>query len=65
MRLIDADELIYKINDYIVSGYAESANDANYIAHLINGMPSAQQWIPCSNCERRCDKWENSKTSQG
>lgn len=21
-------------------------------------------WIPCSDCERRCDKWENSKTSQ-
>ena len=22
------------------------------------------QWIPCSDCERRCDKWEHSKTSQ-
>lgn len=19
-------------------------------------------WIPCSDCERKCDKWENSKT---
>jgi len=25
---------------------------------------SAQQWIPCSECERRCDKWERSKTLQ-
>ena len=22
---------------------------------------NAQQWIPCSECERRCDKWEDSK----
>ena len=20
------------------------------------------KWIPCSDCERKCDKWENSKT---
>lgn len=24
----------------------------------------AQKWIPCKECERMCDKWENSKTSQ-
>jgi len=23
-----------------------------------------QKWIPCSECEKRCSKWENSKTSQ-
>lgn len=22
------------------------------------------QWIPCSECEKRCRKWENSKTLQ-
>ena len=22
------------------------------------------QWIPCSDCERRCEKWEHSKTLQ-
>lgn len=22
------------------------------------------EWIPCSECERRCNKWENLKTSQ-
>lgn len=21
-------------------------------------------WIPCSDCEKRCSKWENSKTLQ-
>ena len=21
-----------------------------------------QGWIPCSDCERKCNKWENSKT---
>ena len=21
-------------------------------------------WIPCSNCEKRCKKWENLKTSR-
>lgn len=24
----------------------------------------AQKWIPCSECEKRCRKWENSKTLQ-
>ena len=23
-----------------------------------------EEWIPCSECERRCNKWENLKTSQ-
>ena len=30
-------------------------------------LPSAepeQRWIPCSDCERRCKKWEHSKTLQ-
>ena len=25
---------------------------------------TARRWIPCSDCERRCEKWENSKTLQ-
>lgn len=29
---------------------------------MISTLPSAQQWIPCSECERRCSKWENSET---
>ena len=26
------------------------------------GREDAQRWIPCSECEKRCDKWEHSKT---
>ena len=25
---------------------------------------SEPQWIPCSDCERRCEKWGHSKTLQ-
>lgn len=31
----------------------------------LNELPSVQpeqRWIPVSDCERKCDKWENSKT---
>ena len=31
------------------------------------GLPSVQpeqRWIPCLECEKRCDKWEHSKTLQ-
>lgn len=27
-------------------------------------VPSTYEWIPCSECERRCNRWENLKTSQ-
>ena len=40
----------------------------NLIVEVIGALPSAQperKWIPCSDCEKRCNKWENSKTSQG
>lgn len=32
------------------------------IESVLDELPSAQQWIPCSECERRCSKWENSET---
>lgn len=35
------------------------------IVKFINSLPPAQseqRWIPCSDCERKCDKWENLKT---
>ena len=35
--------------------------DLREIVEQIEDLPSAQQWIPCSECERRCDKWEDSK----
>ena len=30
----------------------------------LSDAPTIGGWIPCSDCERRCDKWENLKTSQ-
>lgn len=32
-----------------------------WFEHLSSAQPE-QRWIPCSECERRCVKWENSKT---
>lgn len=28
---------------------------------ILKDLPSAQQWIPCSECEKRCGKWEHLK----
>ena len=28
----------------------------------VGEMPSAQRWIPCSECKKRCEKWEHLKT---
>lgn len=51
-----ADEEIFKAQE-IFADCIES----------IEILPSAQpeqQWIPCSDCERRCKKWELSKILQ-
>ena len=29
---------------------------------VLDKLPSAQQWIPCSECKKRCEKWEHLKT---
>ena len=34
---------------------------ADDIYAAIERVPSAQQWIPCSECEKRCGKWEHLK----
>lgn len=34
------------------------------IDEVLSEMPSEQRWIPCSECKRRCEKWENLETSQ-
>ena len=33
------------------------------VIEILGDLPPAQpeQWIPCSECKRRCDKWEDSK----
>lgn len=32
------------------------------ITNRLNNLPPAQQWIPCSECKKRCEKWEHLKT---
>ena len=34
------------------------------VIETIRELPSVQpqRWIPCEECEKRCEKWENSKT---
>lgn len=48
-----------------VQGYSEGErNMLKAVLYDLKFLPSVQQWIPCSECERRCDKWERSKTLQ-
>lgn len=56
------DALWHSIEDECgeLQSYAEvvisDAEDA------IKALPPAQQWIPCSECKKRCEKWEHLKT---
>ena len=65
MRLIDADEIRIKPK-YMHDICGSVMIRVEDIARIINDMPTIdrQKWIPCSECEKRCSKWENSKTSQ-
>lgn len=67
--LISRQEAIDALNDEItVVGKQNAINVQEYIRRVnlrLHDLPSTQpepQWIPCSDCERKCDKWENSKT---
>ena len=76
MRLIDADELEELFREVI--GRIAKRPDINFnmehmirasamVIEMIKDAPTVTpepHWIPCSECERKCDKWENSKTSQ-
>ena len=59
----DAVDLVEEVENKRLKGEI----DLTY-APMINGLkalPSVtpkQRWIPCSECEKRCVKWENSKT---
>ena len=43
---------------------AEIKVDIDDLKDYIDKAINAERWIPCSDCERRCDKWEHSKTSR-
>lgn len=71
MRLIDVDAI--PDIEFLVCD-ATSANgelDAycrgmDKVMEVVKSMPTIEvpQWIPCSDCERRCKKWERSKILQ-
>lgn len=73
MRLIDADALIADIKECIEvqdSNYEwEEVEGMKVALSCVGDAPTIelsaqpeQIWIPCSDCGRKCDKWENSKT---
>lgn len=41
---------------------AKMINDAADTIEVLSEKVREPKWIPCSDCERKCDKWENSKT---
>ena len=50
---------------YFGENYKRERKAIKCVIRSIKNMPSAQpesSWIPCEDCERRCDKWERSKT---
>lgn len=68
--VVDAIEGVdwYHINENgkMVHGANDAEHQAWYKADdiyaAIERVPSAQRWIPCSECEKRCSKWEHLKT---
>ena len=48
-------EKMYKICEGNLSDYHD------LLVACFTDLPSAQQWIPCSECEKRCGKWEHLK----
>lgn len=52
------DTDLFKVNRVLVSQNNTHYGDLYYA----DEDPKRGKWIPCSDCERKCDKWENSKT---
>ena len=50
--------VVWSDNDDYTLG-ARNQYDMDRLA--IETVPSAQRWIPCSECEKRCGKWEHLK----
>ena len=59
-RLIDADRLKREFPKDTDWEYPVNTNE--HVCEVIDAQPTVPQWIPCSDCERRCDKWEDTKT---
>ena len=66
-----SDEIMLMIGDdgkaalyddtYDLTIHCESEEEQNEVKKALESIP---KWIPCSECEKRCRKWENSKTLQ-
>lgn len=54
LRLIDYSS--HDLNDAVDNRYMQ-----NEIKQLPSVTPKQPGWIPCSECEKRCEKWEHSK----
>ena len=54
LRLIDYSS--NDLNDAVDNRYMQ-----NEIKQLPSVTPKQPGWIPCSECEKRCEKWEHSK----
>ena len=54
-----------KEKDENLTDRAQELKEAMWVGYMA-AMKAQHEphWIPCSDCERRCNKWENSKTSQ-
>ena len=63
MRLIDADRLLDRCKFYHLPN-GDLAVPIIDVQHAPTIEPERKrgEWIPCSDCEKRCDKWGNSET---
>ena len=52
----------------LINDAADTIEELSTKLHASNMERSSQYyndgWIPCSDCERRCEKWEHLKTLQ-
>lgn len=71
MRMIDGDRLMMSLADWWYSSFGEEeTEEAKAIRKVMDKVEESldtftvSQWIPCSDCERKCDKWEDTKTLQ-
>lgn len=56
------DALIFDVRADRQNGKTLMVRYAEEVLKRIKALPSAQPgWIPCSGCEKRCKKWDDSK----